>query len=103
MSMFKRRGARKDQFVFTVHIHSLHINLPDNTLTKIVVKRGSKSEESSPGRIFSQEAVYEYVLETATSLYFKQDSFLKKNLQVILYNLETPKPTKAGLVKVNHI
>jgi hypothetical protein len=103
MAMFKRRGARKEKFAFTVHIHSLHIKLPDNTLTKIVVKRGSKSEESSPGRIFSQEAVYEYVLEAVTSLYFKQDSFLKKSLQVILYNLETHKPTKAGLVEVNDI
>lgn len=99
--MFKRIGAKKEKFMFSLHVHSLHINLPDNTLTKLVVKRGSKkSSESTPARIFSKEAVYEFVFESAISMYLKSNAYLKKNLQIRLINLEGSKPTKDGLVVV---
>jgi hypothetical protein len=97
MSLLKRIGAKKEKFSLVLLVHSIHINLPDDSLTKVVVKRGSKkSGESPPARISRMGAIYEYLFETVTSMYSKSNTFLKKTLEIRLYNLEGSKPNKDG-------
>lgn len=104
MAIFQRLGAEEIKFELSITIHFVSAKLNYQGLIKVAAKRGRDKKEETQAMQYDsirEKVIFEYPLNFFTTMYRKNDKYLKKFVSFRIYEVVGNKNFKNGKARMD--